>query len=235
MKKKSIVFSICCLSIIFHWNNTLAAVRDTLKGSEGLPVFSIIYKSDNTSIPCYIEYHEYMKEYFNKGVESYFRTCIDYKFHNKNISHIYTSSIDSFRIGHDFYKRILKNTSIKGILVKQILSSNVNCYEYLIDDYTDLNIKDSLKSLSFGLGAKNNQQSYLIFEVANQFYFYSTTNDKIDLPITTNYTLLTSVEIVPFLKKQMGDKLILKKNMETLYSISDIKSLLIQINNENKR
>jgi hypothetical protein len=133
------------------------------------------------------------------------------------------SSIDSFRIGHDFYIRLLDNDNSKGILAKKVNTTVFNCNEFILDDYTGIRLKDSLKKIAFVIAGKKNKQSYLIIELANQYYIYSMNDEKINLPISTNFIQLSSSDIIPFLKKHIGEKINQIKNIDTLFSVNDIK------------
>lgn len=225
---KSFFFFFVCIAVIN--SNAYAVARDTLVGKEGLPVYSVIYRSNAAVVNCYVEYHDFIKEYFNKNVSSYIRVCSDYKFHNKNIQHIYTSQIDSMRIGHDFYMRILAKDSIKGILAKQI-SSMPLCYEYNLDDYSDLKIKDSLKSVAFGLGAKNEPGSYIIFYLENKYYIMNMLSNKIDLPISNSYVQLTSNdELISLLRRTMPEKSAYIDKLSTYFTMNQLRIFLKKFN-----
>lgn len=182
-----------------------ASPRDTLKGREGMPVFSEIYlKGNKVPLTCYVEYHDLFKEYFNAGVVGYIRTCSNYKFLNKDIQTIYFSQIDSMKIARDIYKRILigKNDTV-GILAKRIYNNGYYVYEYMLDDYKDLQIKDSTKSTGFGIGAKNLLQHYIIFDFNNTFYLYSFTGISNDqFKASQVYTLIVdSKEMYQIIKQ----------------------------------
>ena len=222
---------------MFCTNFVFASPRDTLKGNEGLPVFATIHLKNNSSFNCYIEYHELIKEYFNKGVYAYIRTCTNYKFHNKDITNVYTKNIDSFTIGHDFYKRILSSNSVSGILTKQIINYPLCVYEYKLDDFDDLKISDSLEKIAFGIGAKNNLKEFLIFEFNQQFYVYSINeSNTIELPIVKSYTIIYSnVELIALLKNKLPQYTSDINELADFFSIKELKVFLKNITNENKK
>ena len=228
----SIFISLLCASI-----SAQASPRDTFKGRESMPVFSIIYQKNQAPLKCYLEYHDMMKYCFQKNVNAYFRVCSDYRFHNKNITNIYANTIDSLYIGHDFYKRILYSDSTKGILAKQILNSPINYYEYILDDYQDLVIKDSTKYSSFGLGTKNNQQSFIIFEKNGTYIFFNLIeNDRLDLPITKNYNqLFSSREVIAFLKNNITSSSDTIELLDEYFKLKDLRTALLKIQHEIKK
>lgn len=229
---------VCTLIIpILFSLNVHASSRDTLKGIEGSPVFSTIYQSNGTALKCYIEYHDYFKEYFNKGTEGYFRTCPNYHFHTKSISNFYTSHIDSMRVGHDVYVRLLKSDSLPGILAKQIIQYPLACYSYTIDDYQDIKLADSLQSIPFSLGIRNNQKTYFIFCLAEKFYIYDFMGiDKIDLPISSNYIqLYTADEVCMILKSAVkSDQQTFEKLCEN-FNFKNLILFFIHLKHESKQ
>lgn len=231
------IYSFIILLLFANINRSFAISRDTLKGNEGMPVYSMLFIHNTAPKSCYIEYHELIKEYFNKGTQAYIRTCPNYKFHNKDISNVYTSSIDSFYIGHDFYKRILNNDSTKGILAKQLSAIPFKTYYYQLDDYEDLRINDSLKKIAFGIGAKNNLIEYLFFEIEHKNYLFVTDETALNtIPISNNFVqLFSSNEIKLLLLTHLPQY---KEQLDFLSDYSLLKewlSFFKKLNNENKK
>jgi hypothetical protein len=162
---------------VFLFLNVLlfAAAKDSLKASEGQPVFSRITTIHNDTLFCYVEYHEYIKEYVSVGKFNSIIYCYNPRFPYKERLRINTSEIKFMSIAHDQYVRILDAKESAGILAKLVVEGSTNLYHYQLDDFKDMKMRDSSYSSSLGftvtkydfLILQNRNSSFNIFDLTN--------------------------------------------------------------------
>jgi len=228
--KKTLLF------YVFLFSNVLlfAAAKDSLKAIEGQPVFSTIITTANDTIYCYVEYHDYFKEFVSLGKYNSLIFCYNPRFFYRQRLQISYAQIQSLHIGQDKYLRLLADKERTGILAKLEIDGATKVFHYLIDDFRDMKMRDS--SYTSSLGFSVTKYDFVILQKKdNQFLVYDLTNSHRELTaiaITGNHSCIFHEEQIKLelsLLKQSCS--IFDGNLFPVkYNLKEIKKMILATN-----